>query len=35
MNKKSLHSKWLQLMLAGACFSLPAAAQQVTVKGHV
>ena len=35
MNKKSLHSKWLQLMLAGACFSLPAAAQQFTVKGHV
>lgn len=35
MNKKTFNAKFLQLMLAGACMSLPAAAQQLTVKGHV
>ena len=35
MNKKTFYSKFLQLLLLGACVSLPAAAQQITVKGHV
>lgn len=35
MNKKTLNSKFLSLLLAGACMSLNAAAQSVVVKGHV
>ena len=35
MNKKTLNSKFLSVMLAGACMSLGANAQGVRVKGHV
>lgn len=35
MNKKTLNSKFLSVLLAGACMSLNAAAQSVVVKGHV
>ena len=35
MNKKSFNSKFLSLVMAGACMSLTAAAQSITVKGHV
>ena len=35
MNKKTLNSKFLSVMLAGACMSLGANAQSVRVKGHV
>ena len=35
MNKKTLNSKFLSVILAGACMSLGANAQSVRVKGHV
>ncbi len=35
MNKKTLNSKFLSVLLAGASMSLGASAQSLTVKGHV